>query len=46
VNVGGATSALNPFAQTDANAITNLQAQLDAINAAAAAAANQSAGGG
>jgi len=46
VNVGGATSALNPFTQVQAGAIGDLQAQLDAINAAAAAAANQSAGGG
>jgi hypothetical protein len=44
VNVGGTQSALNPFAPTDANAINNIQAQIDAMNAAAAA--NQNAGGG
>jgi hypothetical protein len=38
VNVGGAQSALNPFTQVQAGAIGDLQAQLDAINAAAAAA--------
>jgi hypothetical protein len=46
VNVGGATSAANPFTPTDATAIADLQAQIAAMNAATAAAANQSAGGG
>jgi len=44
VNVGGATSTLNPFTPVQATAISDLQAQLDAINAATAArnsAANQ-----
>jgi hypothetical protein len=44
VNVGGATSTLNPFTPVQATAIGDLQAQLDAINAATAArnsAANQ-----
>jgi hypothetical protein len=44
VNVGGATSTLNPFTPVQASAIGDLQAQLDAINAANAArnsAANQ-----
>ena len=40
VNVGGATSQLNPFTPVQSTAIADLQAQLDAINAAAAA--NQS----
>ena len=34
VNVGGATSTLNPFTPVQASAIGDLQAQLDAINAA------------
>lgn len=37
VNVGGAMSALNPFTPVQASAISDLQAQLDAINAAKAA---------
>ncbi len=44
VNVGGTLSALNPFTPMQSTAITDLQAQLDAINAATAAkaaAANQ-----
>ena len=45
VNVGGVTSQLNPFTPVQANSIADLQAQLDAINAAAAA-ANQGSGGG
>lgn len=45
VNVGGAQSALNPFTPVEAGAIAELQAQIDAMNAAAAA-ANQSSGGG
>jgi hypothetical protein len=45
-NVGGAMSALNPFTPVQAGAIGDIQAQIDAMNAAAAVAANQSAGGG
>jgi hypothetical protein len=48
VNVGGATSALNPFTPVQATAIGDLQAQFDAMvarDAAAAAAANNSGGG-
>ena len=37
VNVGGTTSTLNPFTQVQSTAIADLQAQLDAINAATAA---------
>ena len=37
VNVGGATSTLNPFTPVQSTAIGDLQAQLDAINAATAA---------
>jgi hypothetical protein len=37
VNVGGATSTLNPFTPVQSTAIADLQAQLDAINAANAA---------
>lgn len=36
VNVGGNLSALNAYTPTDANAIANMQAQIDAMNAAAA----------
>lgn len=47
VNVGGATSSLNPFTPVQASAISDLQAQLDAINAAnTARIASQNAGGG
>jgi hypothetical protein len=42
-NVGGAMSALNPFTPVQAGAIGDIQAQIDAINAAAAAAAAQQA---
>jgi hypothetical protein len=45
VNVGGATSTLNPFTPVQASAIGDLQAQLDAINAANAA-RNSNSGGG
>lgn len=38
VNVGGVTSALNPFTPMQAGAVNNLQAQIDAMNAAAAGA--------
>jgi len=38
VNVGGSTSALNPFTPVQATAISDLQAQLDAINSAKVAA--------
>lgn len=44
VNIGGATSALNPYTPVQASAISDLQAQLDAINAAAATVANQQQG--
>jgi hypothetical protein len=37
VNVGGATSTLNPFTPMQAGAVGDLQAQIDAINAATAA---------
>jgi hypothetical protein len=37
VNVGGVTSTLNPFTPIQSTAIADLQAQLDAINAATAA---------
>lgn len=40
VNVGGTQSTLNPFTPTSANAITDIQAQIDAINARNAAALN------
>jgi hypothetical protein len=46
VNVGGAQSALNPFTPVQAGAIGDLQAQIAAMQAAAAATANQNAGGG
>ena len=42
VNVGGAMSALNPFTPVQATAIADLQAQLDAINAAKAASESSS----
>ena len=38
VNVGGGTSTLNPFTPVQSTAIADLQTQLDAINAAKAAA--------
>jgi hypothetical protein len=44
VNVGGVTSQLNPFTPVQANSIANLQAQLDAINAAAANQSGQTGG--
>ena len=47
VNVGGVTSALNPFTPMQATAVSDLQAQIDALNAANAAriaAANQNSG--
>jgi hypothetical protein len=44
VNVGGATSTLNPFTPVQATAIGDLQAQVDAINAATAARNAQSIG--
>jgi hypothetical protein len=47
VNVGGQLSTLNPFTPVQASAIGDLQAQLDAINAAnTARIASQNAGGG
>lgn len=47
VNVGGALSTLNPFTPMQSTAIGDLQAQLDAINAAnTARIASQNAGGG
>jgi hypothetical protein len=47
VNVGGVTSTLNPFTPVQSTAIADLQAQLDAINAATAARnANLNSGGG
>ena len=46
VNVGGATSTLNPFTQTQSTAIADLQAQLDAINAARVAEYNANSVGG
>jgi len=45
VNVGGATSTLNPFTPVQATAISDLQAQLDAINAANTARNSESGGG-
>jgi hypothetical protein len=46
VNVGGVTSMLNPFTPSQSTAIADLQAQLDAINAARVAASTSSSGGG
>jgi hypothetical protein len=46
VNVGGVQSTLNPFTPVQANAIGDLQAQLDAINAARSPAFGSSSGGG
>jgi hypothetical protein len=37
VNVGGATSTLNPFTPMQATAVADIQAQIDAMNAAKAA---------
>jgi hypothetical protein len=45
VNVGGTLSAINPFTPVQATAIADLQAQIAAMNAATAAAANQGGGG-
>lgn len=46
VNVGGVQSTLNPFTPIQANAIGDLQAQLDQINAVNAARLAASSGGG